>query len=31
MNTERQNIKIIETPRDGMQGLETFIPTQKKD
>jgi hydroxymethylglutaryl-CoA lyase len=30
MNTERQNIKIIETPRDGMQGLETFIPTQKK-
>lgn len=30
MNNERQNIKIIETPRDGMQGLETFIPTQKK-
>lgn len=23
-------IKIIETPRDGMQGLDTFIPTAKK-
>ncbi|MCB2207032.1 MAG: hydroxymethylglutaryl-CoA lyase [Bacteroidetes bacterium] len=30
MNTNRQNIKIIETPRDGMQGLDTFIPTHKK-
>ncbi len=24
------NIKIIETPRDGIQGLKEFIPTQKK-
>jgi len=23
-------IKIIETPRDGMQGIESFIPTQQK-
>ena len=23
-------MKIIETPRDGMQGIEIFIPTQKK-
>jgi hydroxymethylglutaryl-CoA lyase len=30
MNTDRQNIKIIETPRDAMQGLETIIPTHKK-
>jgi hydroxymethylglutaryl-CoA lyase len=30
MNTNRKNIKIIETPRDGMQGLDTFIPTHKK-
>ena len=26
----RQEIKIIETPRDGMQGIERFIPTQNK-
>lgn len=25
-----QEIKIIETPRDGMQGIERFIPTQNK-
>jgi len=30
MNTARQHIKIIETPRDAMQGLETIIPTHKK-
>lgn len=30
MNTDRQNIQIIETPRDAMQGLETIIPTHKK-
>jgi hydroxymethylglutaryl-CoA lyase len=30
MNTDRQNIKIIETPRDAMQGLETIIPAHKK-
>jgi hydroxymethylglutaryl-CoA lyase len=30
MDNEGQNINIIETPRDGMQGLETFVPTQKK-
>jgi len=30
MNTNRQHIKIIETPRDAMQGLETIIPTHKK-
>lgn len=29
MNSEKQ-IKIIETPRDGMQGLDTIIPTRKK-
>ena len=23
-------IKLIECPRDAMQGLETFIPTEKK-
>jgi len=26
----RDQIKIIETPRDGMQGINSFIPTQKK-
>lgn len=30
MNPIKQDIKIIETPRDGMQGMETFIPTHKK-
>lgn len=30
MNSTEQKIKIIETPRDGMQGLDIFIPTQKK-
>jgi len=30
MSQNKQQIKIIETPRDGMQGLDTFIPTQKK-
>ena len=25
-----QEIKIIETPRDGLQGIERFIPTQNK-
>ncbi len=30
MSIDKQNIKIIETPRDGMQGMETFIPTHKK-
>jgi hydroxymethylglutaryl-CoA lyase len=29
MKIENQ-IKIIETPRDGMQGITTFIPTHKK-
>jgi len=29
MYSETQ-IKIIETPRDGMQGIDTFIPTHKK-
>ena len=29
LNSEKQ-IKIIETPRDGMQGLNTIIPTRKK-
>ena len=24
------NIKIIETPRDGMQGIEAIIPTKRK-
>ena len=23
-------VKIIETPRDAMQGIKTYIPTQKK-
>ncbi len=26
----KSQIKIIETPRDGMQGIDTFIPTRKK-
>ena len=26
----KQNIKIIECPRDAMQGIKTFIPTEKK-
>ena len=26
----KPDIKIIETPRDGMQGLDTIIPTKKK-
>ena len=30
MNQDKQHIKIIETPRDGMQGMETFVPTHKK-
>lgn len=30
MNPIEQDIKIIETPRDAMQGMETFIPTHKK-
>lgn len=25
-----QNVKIIECPRDAMQGIKTFIPTEKK-
>lgn len=29
MNSEKK-IKIIETPRDGMQGLDKIIPTRKK-
>ena len=29
LSSEKQ-IKIIETPRDGMQGLDTIIPTRKK-
>jgi hydroxymethylglutaryl-CoA lyase len=28
--TSHAQIKIIETPRDGMQGVEQFIPTHKK-
>ncbi|HDO27065.1 MAG TPA: hydroxymethylglutaryl-CoA lyase, partial [Bacteroidetes bacterium] len=27
---DKSQIKIIETPRDGMQGIDTFIPTRKK-
>ena len=26
----KQNIKIIECPRDAMQGIKTFVPTQQK-
>lgn len=29
-NTQHKRIKIIETPRDGMQGIDRFIPTEKK-
>ena len=28
--TLKQNIKIIECPRDAMQGIKTFVPTQQK-
>jgi hydroxymethylglutaryl-CoA lyase len=28
--TSHEQIKIIETPRDGMQGVKQFIPTHKK-
>jgi hydroxymethylglutaryl-CoA lyase len=28
--TSQEQIKIIETPRDGMQGVKEFIPTYKK-
>ncbi len=27
---QHSQIKIIETPRDGMQGIDEFIPTHKK-
>lgn len=27
---EEQNIKLIECPRDAMQGWKKFIPTQQK-
>jgi hydroxymethylglutaryl-CoA lyase len=30
MNKHQQNIKLIECPRDAMQGWKTFIPTQQK-
>jgi hydroxymethylglutaryl-CoA lyase len=30
MNTIAQNIKLIECPRDAMQGWKTFIPTHQK-
>ncbi|WNB18820.1 hydroxymethylglutaryl-CoA lyase [Marivirga arenosa] len=30
METKNQNIKLIECPRDAMQGLHDFIPTDKK-
>ncbi|ADR20898.1 hydroxymethylglutaryl-CoA lyase [Marivirga tractuosa] len=30
METKNQNIKLIECPRDAMQGLHDFIPTQDK-
>lgn len=29
-NSEQRDIKIIECPRDAMQGIYTFIPTNKK-
>ena len=29
-NTEDQKVKIIETPRDGFQGLKNIIPTRNK-
>lgn len=30
METKNQNIKLIECPRDAMQGLHDFIPTEQK-
>jgi hydroxymethylglutaryl-CoA lyase len=30
MSANKQNIKLIECPRDAMQGIHNFIPTQKK-
>src|SRR5260221_835229 len=30
MNKADQNIKLIECPRDAMQGWKNFIPTEKK-
>jgi hydroxymethylglutaryl-CoA lyase len=30
MSYSKQKIKIIETPRDAMQGMEIFVPTPKK-
>lgn len=30
MSISDQKIKIIETPRDGMQGMASFVPTHKK-
>ena len=30
MNRNKPQIKILETPRDGMQGIHAFIPTHKK-
>ena len=30
MNSGKSEIKLIECPRDAMQGWKTFIPTQKK-
>ncbi|HET8964014.1 MAG TPA: hydroxymethylglutaryl-CoA lyase, partial [Chitinophagales bacterium] len=30
MQTEKKTIKLIECPRDAMQGLHTFIPTEIK-
>src|SRR5579862_5673871 len=30
MNNTNKNIKLIECPRDAMQGWKSFIPTEKK-
>ncbi|WP_375578167.1 hydroxymethylglutaryl-CoA lyase [Marivirga tractuosa] len=30
METKNQNVKLIECPRDAMQGLHDFIPTEQK-
>jgi hydroxymethylglutaryl-CoA lyase len=30
MSTSNQNVKLIECPRDAMQGWKTFIPTEQK-
>ncbi|HET7119485.1 MAG TPA: hydroxymethylglutaryl-CoA lyase [Hanamia sp.] len=30
MNSDKSQIKLIECPRDAMQGWKTFIPTEKK-